>query len=52
MNDSLNYTYEELVESAKEHKSCFGQYYDGPMICEDGAAGLCSHCAECRRESD
>lgn len=40
---------EEYIESAKEYKSCFGNYYDDSgAICQD--ADYCSYCVECRRQ--
>ena len=35
----------------EDYPSCFGHYYLEPFNrpCEDGEAGLCSHCRECRR---
>lgn len=41
----------EYVEYAKEHKECFGNYYDADgNVCEDGSSGLCNYCVECQRE--
>lgn len=50
-NDKIENQYNEYIEGIKEHKICFGEYMDeDDNICEDGFAGLCSYCVECRRE--
>ena len=41
----------EAVNEAKEHMTCYGNYYDkNGNDCPDGKAGLCSYCVECQRE--
>lgn len=47
----MTFYYEDWVDEAKEHKACFGKYYDEyGLPCEDGSSGLCSYCVECQQE--
>ena len=50
-NNTLLAEAAELAMDDDRYPHCFGHYYLEPFNkpCEDGEAGLCSHCRECRR---
>lgn len=50
-NDALLAKMAEMAVEDDRWPNCFGHYYLEPFNrpCEDGEAGLCSHCRECRR---